>query len=119
VERRLVEILGNPTTSPFGNPIPGLRELGGSADDHPASGPAGHSLAAAAQDEPREVTLVRIAERLQADEATMGDLRAMGATPGAHVEVALAAGGGVLLTSPQGSVELSRVQAKQIIVAGE
>ncbi len=118
VERRLVEILGNPTTSPFGNPIPGLRELGGAADVRPAPVPTGQSLAAAAQDEPRTVTLVRIAERLQADEATMGELRGMGATPGAQVEVSLA-GGGVLLTSPQGSVELSRVQAKQVIVVVE
>ena len=28
VERRLVEVLNNPTTSPYGNPIPGLDELG-------------------------------------------------------------------------------------------
>jgi DtxR family Mn-dependent transcriptional regulator len=118
VERRLVEILGNPTVSPFGNPIPGLGELAGSAHDRPASVPAGQSLAAAAQEDPRQVTLVRIAERLQADEAAMGELRAMGATPGAQVDVSLAAGG-VLLTSPQGSVELSRIQAKQVIVAAE
>src|SRR5689334_973088 len=28
VERRLVEVLKNPTTSPYGNPIPGLADLG-------------------------------------------------------------------------------------------
>src|SRR6201989_3524088 len=28
VERRLVQVLDNPTTSPFGKPIPGLSELG-------------------------------------------------------------------------------------------
>ncbi len=28
VEQRLVELLGHPQTSPYGNPIPGLRELG-------------------------------------------------------------------------------------------
>src|SRR5215208_6340262 len=28
VERRLVRVLNNPTTSPFGNPIPGLADLG-------------------------------------------------------------------------------------------
>ena len=28
VERRLVRVLNNPTTSPFGNPIPGLLDLG-------------------------------------------------------------------------------------------
>ena len=27
VERRMLEILGNPTVSPFGNPIPGLHDL--------------------------------------------------------------------------------------------
>ena len=29
VERRLVELLDHPTESPYGNPIPGLDELGG------------------------------------------------------------------------------------------
>src|ERR1044072_5955513 len=28
VERRLVQVLDNPTVSPFGNPIPGLSDLG-------------------------------------------------------------------------------------------
>ena len=28
VERRLVDLLGHPTESPYGNPIPGLGELG-------------------------------------------------------------------------------------------
>lgn len=28
VERRLVELLGHPDESPYGNPIPGLRDLG-------------------------------------------------------------------------------------------
>ena len=32
VERRLVELLGHPTESPYGNPIPGLAELGERAD---------------------------------------------------------------------------------------
>lgn len=32
VERRLLTVLNNPTTSPFGNPIPGLSELGVPAD---------------------------------------------------------------------------------------
>src|SRR5690606_20865340 len=29
VERRLIELLGHPTESPYGNPIPGLGEIGG------------------------------------------------------------------------------------------
>ena len=31
VERRLLELLDHPTESPYGNPIPGLDELGESA----------------------------------------------------------------------------------------
>src|SRR5580765_8227962 len=34
VERRLVDILDSPTESPYGNPIPGLAELGLIRDDH-------------------------------------------------------------------------------------
>ena len=62
------------------------------------------------------MTVVRIAETLQADEAMMGALRGIGATPGNRVEVSLAAGG-VRLEGPEGFVELSGAQAKQVIVA--
>jgi DtxR family Mn-dependent transcriptional regulator len=33
VERRVVHILGNPTQSPYGNPIPGLAELAEDSGD--------------------------------------------------------------------------------------
>src|SRR5919201_1699172 len=36
VERRLLDVLGHPTVSPYGNPIPGLRELGEAGADTPA-----------------------------------------------------------------------------------
>ncbi len=116
VERRLVEILNHPTTSPFGNPIPGLRELAGSTTRSQAADVPGQSAAVAAQEAARPMTLVRIAETLQADEAMMGALRGIGATPGTRVEVSLAAGG-VRLEGPEGFVELSGAQAKQVIVA--
>ena len=38
-ERRLLEILGHPTNSPFGNPIPGLDELGESAGETSSTTP--------------------------------------------------------------------------------
>src|SRR6059036_3774625 len=38
VERRLVELLGHPTESPYGNPIPGLDELGEAANDELVEG---------------------------------------------------------------------------------
>src|SRR5437879_6222078 len=33
VERRLIDLLGHPTESPYGNPIPGLAELGDQAGE--------------------------------------------------------------------------------------
>ncbi|MGO1193139.1 MAG: metal-dependent transcriptional regulator [Nesterenkonia sp.] len=36
VERRLVDILENPVVSPYGNPIPGLEQLGSTHGAHPA-----------------------------------------------------------------------------------
>ncbi|HYN55579.1 MAG TPA: metal-dependent transcriptional regulator [Motilibacterales bacterium] len=114
VERRLVDILGHPSTSPFGNPIPGLAELTGAGSA--PSAPAGQSLAVAAQPEPRETTLVRIAETLQADEATMGALRGIGAMPGGRILISLA-DAGVHLEGAEGAVDLSRAQASQVIVA--
>jgi DtxR family Mn-dependent transcriptional regulator len=54
VERRLVELLDHPTSSPYGNPIPGLHELGEAADGEafmtdvePLSEVAGAALARA------------------------------------------------------------------------
>ena len=113
-----MEILDHPDDLPVRQPDPRARA------SSPARGPIaprselpGQSLALAAQDEPRAMTVVRIAETLQADEATMGALRGIGAMPGNRVEVSVARRRSVRLESPEGSVELSRAQAKQVIVA--
>ena len=42
VERRLLEVLGHPTVSPYGNPIPGLDELGEGDADPLGDAGAGH-----------------------------------------------------------------------------
>lgn len=78
VERRLVTILGNPTVSPYGNPIPALEEL------HAGGGPAGEavSLASALGDaDTAEVQLAHLSEQVQADAALLGRLTAAGIVP--------------------------------------
>lgn len=118
VERRLTEILDHPTTSPFGNPIPGLAALDPeAARDTDASGPAGRALVALAGQQPRTVTIVLIAEILQADEALMGALGELGAIPGRQVDV-VRVGDRVRVEGDTGSVELSDTQAGRIIAAG-
>jgi DtxR family Mn-dependent transcriptional regulator len=113
VERRLLVLLGHPTVSPFGNPIPGLAELGEEAGDAP-EGSGGQALAQVAREgQPVRVTVLRIAETLQADEPTMAALCRLGAVPGSEVDV-LAGPTGVRVA---GEVDLGPKQARQIVVA--
>ena len=47
IERRILDLVGHPTHSPFGNPIPGLAELGESAAAADAAPYSAAELAAA------------------------------------------------------------------------
>jgi DtxR family Mn-dependent transcriptional regulator len=90
VERRLLEILGHPTESPYGNPIPGLAELGelGESDAF-----LGGMLALT--DVPATTTSVvvrRIGEPIQSDTKLMTRLRRAGLRPNAKIAVERVAG---------------------------
>ncbi|HEY1135325.1 MAG TPA: metal-dependent transcriptional regulator, partial [Nocardioides sp.] len=86
VERRLLELLDNPTESPYGNPIPGLDELG---QDAVAEGfmEGVESLQSAAGSDESRVLVRRISEEMQKDEALMSALRRVGALPDKSVTV--------------------------------
>jgi DtxR family Mn-dependent transcriptional regulator len=87
VERRLIELLDHPTESPYGNPIPGLDELG--EIDSPEGFMAGLSpLSQVAATEESRVLIRRISEEMQKDEVLMGALRRVGALPDKTVTVA-------------------------------
>jgi len=93
VERRLMELLNNPTESPYGNPIPGLDELRpGQVTDvgplHPFD-----TLSHVARNEVRWVIVRRIAEPLQDDAVAMTTMHRIGAMPGASVKVHRSPGG--------------------------
>ncbi|ATE53111.1 MULTISPECIES: metal-dependent transcriptional regulator [Actinosynnema] len=86
VERKLVKLLGNPTTSPYGNPIPGLDKLG---DGEPAP-PVEADLLRIDEVARRgggRVEVKRIAEHVQLDPDLMADLKAAGVMPGSVVKV--------------------------------
>lgn len=84
VERRLIEVLDHPTYSPFGNPIPGLEELGASSPDdlergiRPVDLPEGERVRA---------TLLQINEILQVDVRQFRALTEIGAVVGAEIEI--------------------------------
>ena len=114
VERRILEILGHPTVSPYGNPIPGLGEL----DQEPVeSDLAGlTTLDKVVRDSSTRVTVVRIGEPIQTDAALMASLRRAGALPGATVKV-VTSPGGFLVGSAGEYAELDVATASHVFVA--
>ncbi|MGW0006434.1 metal-dependent transcriptional regulator [Nocardia grenadensis] len=97
VERRLVEVLNHPTTSPYGNPIPGLDELGISAAqslEEPLK-----RLSELPQGRTHAVVVRRLAEHIQTDPEVIGRLREAGVVPDARVTVE-SKPGAVVITVP-------------------
>jgi DtxR family Mn-dependent transcriptional regulator len=88
VERRLVELLKHPTESPYGNPIPGLSELGElGADPIFLEGVVPMTKAVSGTVEPIRLVVRRISEPLQTDTEVMSVLRRVGVLPGNDVLV--------------------------------
>jgi len=94
VERRLLTLLGNPTVSPFGNPIPGIDALLG---DRPLgaaeAGPGALALlSASATAEGCAVVIERISEQLQENAVLLRVLAEQGVRPGATMLAQLVEG---------------------------
>ncbi|HAN23157.1 MAG TPA: dihydrofolate reductase, partial [Microbacterium ginsengisoli] len=83
VERRLVQLLGHPTESPYGNPIPGLDQLGDSPATTFEQGVVGLVRRLGDSDEPVTGTVRRLAEPAQVDPELLQQLRGAGVVPGA------------------------------------
>jgi DtxR family Mn-dependent transcriptional regulator len=99
VERKLVDLLNAPTMSPYGNPIPGLDELGVSAATEPFRD-GNEQLQDVVSSTGSSITVVieRMSEEIQKDVEMMGTLRQAGIQPGAKVRVEVGGLGGVRLT---------------------
>jgi DtxR family Mn-dependent transcriptional regulator len=91
VERKLVQLLGNPTTSPYGNPIPGLERLG-LGEPAPPAEPDLLRLDEVARRGGGRVEVRRIAEHVQLDPELMAELKNVGLVPGGTVQVQAATG---------------------------
>lgn len=90
VERRLVELLDRPQYSPYGNPIPGMEELGqADLDEDFLTGVVGLVDAAAEipEGESREGVVARLGEPLQTDIELLARLQWAGLLPGRTVRV--------------------------------
>ncbi len=114
VERRLIEVLNHPTTSPYGNPIPGLDELG--LADAPAAEEKLIRLSDLPHGSLHAVVVRRLAEHIQTDPEVIGRLREAGVVPDARVTVETKPGA-VLITVPgHNGFELSEEMAHAVQV---
>ncbi|MEV8093318.1 metal-dependent transcriptional regulator [Kitasatospora sp. NPDC085879] len=117
VERRVLKLLRHPTESPFGNPIPGLEELGGKSAADPFLDECTVSLGDL-EPGPHGASAVvrRIGEQIQTDPQLMYVLRLAGVQPGAVVNVT-SLPGGVMVGSGGEAAELPAQTAAHVFVA--
>jgi DtxR family Mn-dependent transcriptional regulator len=118
VERRLLEVLGNPTESPYGNPIPALEEIGGLPARPFLEGVV--NIVQRVRDEPGAVAvnIRRLGEPVQFEPELLDQLRAAGVVPGA--DASISAAGGYVLVQVEGfgeGLELPAEVAIHIYVA--
>ena len=114
VERRLLQLLDHPTESPYGNPIPGLEELG--QQEAPEGFMEGvEPLSQAAAPTEGRVLVRRISEEMQKDEILMSAMRRVGALPDKTVTV-VRTEDGVLIGSGGESAEIVPEAAEHIFV---
>lgn len=107
VEQRLSEVLGDPATSPFGNPIPH------STTAQPWSDVM---TAAEAADDGRSGAIAHISERLQVDVDTMRRLRENGIQPGV-VATLENTDDGISVRTGDGQVVLDPTMAELVWIA--
>jgi len=106
VEEKLVELLGDPTTCPHGNPIPGSRRA--------AKQQTTVQLAAA---ESGPVTVARISEKLELDDGSLRLLAGARLIPGCNATVLEHTGGGVRVRTSAGETTVPPAVAEQMYVA--
>jgi len=113
VERRVFQLLGRPTRSPYGNPIPGLAELDRSA---PATGGDEAERNLAFPGLTGAVVVRRICESVHSDADVIRQLHTAGVDPGAKVTVAQERDS-VIVDRGGDQVRLPREVASRVFVA--
>lgn len=87
VERKILKLIKNPDVSPFGNPIPGLDELGEGGNTAFKEGVVSLADLPGAIANQGTFILRRIGEPLQVDTALLGQLAELGLKPGSKISL--------------------------------
>jgi DtxR family Mn-dependent transcriptional regulator len=117
VERKLVRLLQHPTTSPYGNPIPGL-DLLDDGDPAPPVDPTLVRVDEVARRGGGMVEIRRIAEHVQLDTVMLTELKAIGIVPGGTVEVSPMGerGNGIEIKSGGNAARIKQAIAHAVLV---
>ncbi|HET9301292.1 MAG TPA: iron dependent repressor, metal binding and dimerization domain protein [Propionibacteriaceae bacterium] len=118
VERKLVDLLNAPTMSPYGNPIPGLEELGVSAATELFRDGNEQLLdVVSSSASPITVVIERMSEEIQKDVEMMSTLRQAGIQPGAEVRAEVGGLGVRLTVDGLPSCEIDREASTHLFVS--
>lgn len=112
VERRVLDILGHPAQSPYGNPIPGVGELG---DAETGASPQDTIALNAIPETATNVVVRRIGEPVQSDTELLTRLHSAGIGPDTAVLVSRA-GGRIRIGTGQHGIEIGDAAAAHIFV---
>jgi DtxR family Mn-dependent transcriptional regulator len=117
VERKIIALISSPDFSPYGNPIPGLDELG-----HKTNEAFRHGVVSVTElvgeTEAKTYTLTRIGEPLQVFSEQLADMRTAGLVPGAKVSLDFEQDGVRVTESVSGAAMIfSRDLAAHLFVA--
>jgi len=91
VEQKIVSVLDDARFDPYGNPIPGLEDLGSASPPQDTAGLK--TITETVTADGQDVVVRRISESLQADEGLLAQLAAAGIRPGASVRLTRAGDG--------------------------
>ncbi|MBG0559973.1 metal-dependent transcriptional regulator [Actinoplanes aureus] len=114
VEKRVYELLNKPTRSPYGNPIPGLEQLGAPDETAAALDLGERNLAFPGLS--GDVVVRRICESVQTNADVLRQLHAAGIDPGTTVTVAQERDG-VTIDRSGDKIRLPREVASRVFVA--
>ena len=113
VERKILALIGEHRESPYGNPIPGLDELGEQPNEDFRRGVT--SLVELALEGPRVLTVRRIGEPAQVEPEALNLLTQAGLMPGQRVRVRRE--GGRIVVVREGSEEAAGVSLPEDVAA--
>jgi DtxR family transcriptional regulator, Mn-dependent transcriptional regulator len=117
VELRLLEMLGHPTESPYGNPIPGLDELGDAPAGKFMDGVRNIVTATEGTDKVSSGVIRRLGEPVQFEPELLHQLRSAGVMPGRTAAVQRAgAYVSVRVDGEDGGIELPTEVAQHVYI---